>query len=391
MLTVNDDTEDGLVNGAIGTVKGFRGFRGQKNLLKGEVYVLFDLPEVGCSKKIKKAGMFEGCVAIKAVTRTFTYNKRSKSEILISRKQYPLKFAHAITIHKSQSATYKYMVVDFNRETKSVAYELRFQPGQQYTAFSRGEDRSRIIVKNFNPSMLINVNKKAQDEMKRLQSEMLKDKWCHPLQTMNGFVITQLNIVSWNLHIEHFLSDRIHQSASDIFCFTETHVDSPRVTIEELTNNTWSSVLKNTPHGLGICFKKETVTLIEEIKTLGIIEMLSTRIKCADMEMIISVVYRPSKTSPRLFLEELLAEVRAQPTDVRKVLVGDFNMDQLLKEYEEMVNSFAQQISMVQKVTYSTHKLGGILDLVIDSEPSGSVDWMPTPFSDHFVVYYNVH
>ena len=230
MLTVNDDTEDGLVNGAIGTVKGFRGFRGQKNLLKGEVYVLFDLPEVGCSKKIKKAGMFEGCVAIKAVTRTFTYNKRSKSEILISRKQYPLKFAHAITIHKSQSATYKYMVVDFNRETKSVAYELRFQPGQQYTAFSRGEDRSRIIVKNFNPSMLINVNKKAQDEMKRLQSEMLKDKWCHPLQAMNGFVITQLNIVSWNLHIEHFLSDHIHQSASDIFCFTETHVDSPRVT-----------------------------------------------------------------------------------------------------------------------------------------------------------------
>ena len=105
MLTVNDDTEDGLVNGAIGTVKGFRGFRGQKNLLKGELYVLFDLPEVGCSKKIKKAGMFEGCVAIKAVTRTFTYNKRSKSEILISRKQYPLKFAHAITIHKSQSAT----------------------------------------------------------------------------------------------------------------------------------------------------------------------------------------------------------------------------------------------------------------------------------------------
>ena len=48
---------------------------------------------------------------------------------------------------KSQSATYKYMVVDFNRETKSVAYELRFQPGQQYTAFSRGEDQSRIIVK----------------------------------------------------------------------------------------------------------------------------------------------------------------------------------------------------------------------------------------------------
>ena len=89
-----------------------------------------------------------------------------------------------------------------------------------------------------------------------------------------------------------------------------------------MTNNTWSSALKNTPHGLGICFKKETVTLIEEIKTLGIIEMLSTRIKCADMYIILSVVYRPSKTSPRLFLEELLAEVQAQPTDVRKVLVG---------------------------------------------------------------------
>ena len=387
MVTVNIDLNDGIANGALGTIMEFRGKK--NNMLKGEIYVQFDFPEVGRSRKIKKGNKLEGSVPISPIVQTFTYNKRSKSECLVSRKQYPLSPAHGITIHKSQSATYKYMVVDFNRETKSENYKMSFNPGQQYTAFSRGEDRSRIIVKNFDPSLPIKVNNRALKEMERLQNKRLKDKWCHPLENKGGFVISVLNIVSWNRHIRHFLSDSIHQSALDIFCFTETR-DAQRVTIEELTSNTWSSILKNTAHGLGICIKNETVTVIKEMDTLGKIEMLATHVECAGIEAIISVVYRPASIPGRSFMEDLEVEIQAQPANVRKIIVGDFNLDQLLKANEDMVNRYAQQMSMVQKVAYSTHIYGGILDLVMDSEPTGSVDWIPTPFSDHFILYYDV-
>ena len=53
--------------------------------------------------------------------------------------------------------------------------------------------------------------------------------------------------------------------------------------------------------------------------------------------------------------------------------------------------SNAQQLNMQQKVDHSTHIYGGILYLVFDTKNSkGSTDWMPTPFSDHFIIYYDL-
>ncbi len=68
-----------------------------------------------------------------------------------------------------------------------------------------------------------------------------------------------------------------------------------------------------------------------------------------------------------------------------------FNSIYWCKISKDIIDLYAQQIDMQQKVTYSTHIHGGILDLVFDCKDSnGKVDWMPTPFSDHFVIYYNI-
>ena len=39
-----------------------------------------------------------------------------------------------------------------------------------------------------------------------------------------------------------------------------------------------------------------------------------------------------------------------------------------------------------QRCDYSTHIHGGILDLVFDNKKSEPVEWMPSPYSDHFVI-----
>ena len=53
----------------------------------------------------------------------------------------------------------------------------------------------------------------------------------------------------------------------------------------------------------------------------------------------------------------------------RTMNLGDFNID------------FQQQSR------YSIHINGGILDLVLGDEKTDSVNWMPSPYSNHFVIY----
>ena len=62
-------------------------------------------------------------------------------------------------------------------------------------------------------------------------------------------------------------------------------------------------------------------------------------------------------------------------------------MDQLLEEnvaaFEPMIN----RLHFQQRSLYLTHNNGGILDFVFDNENKNSVNWIPSPYSDHFVIY----
>ena len=197
LLTVNLNVSDGLSNGALGSVVGIRGT--QDRILNGIIYVKFDNDVVGASCKVHQ-GHLKGSVPIQARVDTFEL-KRKRSDIKVSRKQFPLILAHAITIHKSQSATYKYMVLNFDRSTKNPSKKNSTTQGLAYTGLSRGEERSGIVVKNFD-SQIIQANKKALQEMERMRNgRLLKDIWSHPFEKMTGCKLSLLNIVSWNLHI----------------------------------------------------------------------------------------------------------------------------------------------------------------------------------------------
>jgi ATP-dependent DNA helicase PIF1 len=386
MITVNLNIKEGIANGTLGCVVGIRGKRDK--LLKGEIYVKFDNPEAGNSEKIR-TGKFKGAVPIKPSVQTFQL--KQKSHVIVNRTQNAAIPAHGITIHKSQAATYDYMVVDFDRSTRNEKYKLGVQEGQLYTALSRGTDSSRMVLKNFDPS-LIKVNKAAKVEMERFQNgRLLRNIWNHPLENKAGCIISILNIRSWNLHLKHFLCDPIHQRASDIFCFTETHIkDLPLIRITELTN-TWSDVFKNTAHGLAFCYNNETINFICQLPTQEKIEMMASLIEYEGSRIIVIIVYRPETTPAREFMDGLVDEIDALPSDCRKVIVGDFNLDLRLISNHNLIDRYAQQLNMLQKVDYSTHIYGGILDLVFDTKNSkGSTDWMPTPFSDHFIIYYDL-
>ena len=53
--------------------------------------------------------------------------------------------------------------------------------------------------------------------------------WQHPLKSFSGTSMCVLNIRAWNVHLEHFLSDKIYQSYPSLLCFTETNISDRSV------------------------------------------------------------------------------------------------------------------------------------------------------------------
>ena len=112
------------------------------------------------------------------------------------------------------------------------SYQQSISQGQFYTLLSRAKSRDKVSLLNIDPED-INVNESALDEMFRMRNELLFS-WQHLLTELNGIFMCLFNVRSWNVHLEHFLSDKIYSTYSSLFCFTETNInDSPAKHIDE--------------------------------------------------------------------------------------------------------------------------------------------------------------
>ena len=55
----------------------------------------------------------------------------------------------------------------------------------------------------------------------------------------------------------------------------------------------------------------------------------------------------------------------------------------------DVLNEVLPPTTFHQRSQYSTHLHGGILDLVFDDNKSDPVEWIPSPYSDHFILIFN--
>ena len=92
-----------------------------------------------------------------------------------------------------------------------------------------------------------------------------------------------------------------------------------------------------------------------------------------------------------LFIQELQDQLQVLDVDkYNTVLLGDFNLDQMHDPYVELFQNLCNQFAFTQRSNYSTHIHGGILDLVFHNRKSTPVEWIPSPYSDHFVIIFDV-
>jgi hypothetical protein len=384
MLTINLKVEDKLINGSIGTIVHLQ--LSNQYPLNGIIFVKFDNPNAGNSLKNSRLPIdLRDCVPIKSVTRDFLFKSKKGRCVSLERRQYPGILAHAITIHKSQGSTYEYMLGNMDTTSKGKK-AVGVQPGQAYTLLSRAQNRERLALKNFNAKML-NVNEPALEEMERLRKySMFVFK--HPLEAENDCLISLLNIRSWNLHIDHFLTDPNFVQKCCIFCFTETNISDSEIELDSFDGN-WVNIHKSSSHGLAFCYNRQKIQILREYDINGLEAMAFDIQYKKDTNFIIMLVYR-MPGAVHNFVERLTDQVRRLPIDKRIILLGDFNLDQRDGNNVDLFSEFREEFSFSQRSNFTTHTSGGILDLVFDNRNSTEVSFMPTPFSDHFIITFDV-
>ena len=249
-------------------------------------------------------------------------------------KQFPLTLGYAITVHKSQGSTLAYMQGDLNRSTgKKTAtgknYQQPISQGQFYTLLSRAKSHDKVLLLNFEPED-IKVNESALDEMVRMRNESLFS-WQHPIIELNGISMCLFNIRSWNVHLEHFLSDKIYSTYSSLFCFTETNINGSLAKREILDD--WKDIHKNTEHGLAV------------FEIPGVLEVLPVVLEIERETILLVIVYHmPSPLGS--FMDDFISLINELPTQHRMLVVGDFNLDQMLPEHFAKANLLIQNFNL---------------------------------------------
>ena len=387
MLTKNIDIDDKLVNGTLATIKKLdRVGNDIYGYPTGRVYIKCDDESAG--SKYKDSRLIEElkvCVPVKPEVVTFKYQGKE-----ITRNQFPFILAHGMTTHKSQGSTIDYFIADLDRTPapgKKKNYSVT--EGMFYTMLSRGKERNNIKLCNFDEKC-IRVNKGALKEMERLRERSVLD-YPHPLKKMNSALISYVNIVKWTKHIKHFLSDTAHSRYSSLFCFTETNIadeihDGIKTYLPE-----WDDIHDTVGHGLAICYNTTKVKVLEQYRYIGVLEILPVLLKVDNEIIFLVLVYRrpgPIGTFVTSIIQTIDQLLRDNPIngEYRTMVIGDFNWDQMLPQHVESFIPFSSRFNFHQRSNYSTHIKGGILDLVFDDKRDTDVEWMFSPYSDHFIL-----
>ena len=145
MITTNIDvTDDGLTNGAMGTVTNVA--IDQTTGKISAILVVFDSEHVGQEARYTSVyySINQNAVPIHRTQATFPVGK--KASFQATRSQFPLTLAWAITIHKCQGHTMPEIVTDM------TCAKGKFKPGEAYAAFSRVRTLQKLHIINYTQS-----------------------------------------------------------------------------------------------------------------------------------------------------------------------------------------------------------------------------------------------
>ncbi|KAG2213497.1 hypothetical protein INT47_009171 [Mucor saturninus] len=210
MLTSNIDTLDGLVNGATGYLMNV-----DLEVPKNNVANTND-EQKPMREIMERRNYPDDWTPFEPISSKFPRGKNN--QMAIERTQFLMVVAEAITIHKSQGATYQNVVLDLSKAKNPLRSSL-------YVARSRATSASGLfIIKNtdFCGPAPPKENEQISLELKRLESAKLKTSFSHLQNTeRQSMQVISHNVQSLRAHIDQITNDAAYLH-SDIILLNET-------------------------------------------------------------------------------------------------------------------------------------------------------------------------
>ena len=361
MLVYNVDTSDGLVNGVIGKVEGIEK-RANGQVIT--VLVKFDNADVG--KRAIATGQWRDKYpsAVPIVRHESKFEKAKNKGAQVSRLQFPLTLAWAVTIHKCQGLTMDEIVVNMKGANK-------FGSGQAYVAFSRVKTLDGLHITEFDEKG-IKTDSNVDSVMKEMPILVVPQEI--------KFSNTSVAVGYLNIHCMapkmRDLQNGIEKeffSHVDVMCFSETNLsanDSIDKFVKEHSylafradmNNEVTGVKK---HGVLICAASKLLP-----KEIHPIHEKSTRFEYKAVvattehgRLLVVALYRSPSLSYRTFLQDLESLLISLPENTPTVILGDFN-DNLIENQETVLTSLMKRYRFKQLITDPTTDSGSLLDHV---------------------------
>ncbi|XP_055687292.1 uncharacterized protein LOC129792356 [Lutzomyia longipalpis] len=397
MVINNIDVEDGLVNGATGTLRHIT-FNPTDNSVHT---VWLEFPEDRVGRKLKCQARFQSyltknnlpnnLVPIERQVITFDFSEKSKT-VMIARKQLPLIPGEAVTIHKSQGQTYNSICIDF---TKGELLNINLI----YVAFSRVVSLLGLfIIGKFKVPKAQGEDHPIQREMKRLKNEKLL---IIPMQKIlcenkDKFKICYQNIVSLNKHFNDVKCD-IWYKNFDIIVLSETKtikdIDVPILENYKIIYRCDNEIQKI---GGLLCYVKNDCEIEIKIKSEQLYsnreKVFSVTLFLIEINNNLSIItgYKSPQTPFAKFknsFENLYSQV-ANQSEV--IIMGDFNFNtyegkedknfvKLMKEY-----NLSNQLDPKGSTTKCDNQLDVIFSNIVNPIVTGIYE---SYFSDHKPVY----
>ncbi|XP_062600308.1 uncharacterized protein LOC134261943 [Saccostrea cucullata] len=377
MLTRNIDTEDGLVNGAFGTISAIE-VRGNDI---DAVYIQFDNENIGRKAISTTVSNVQG--SEKAVRIT------PYEDVLVGRnalrKQLPLKLGWAATIHKVQGMTTTQVVVSLQKI---------FQPGMAYVALSRTTTLQGLNILHFDTDCIF-ASAEIKESLSSMPNYLLQtgvDDKCYCLKLL---LHNTEGLLSHRKDIENagFVND------SQVICFTETWLTKKDYVPPSLIPNSdvhavyredaYTSSdpifrqLKSQAKGGVAIFTKDVkhsryTTKVKDLECVSIQILEPTAVA-------VFVIYRPPIYPMDKFkakISSLLSQIN-QEISSPVLILGDFNDNYFGKpSLKTLFTSYGYQ----QLVNKPTTESGSCLDLVLakdfPEDPNVTIEHLYYSFHD---------
>ena len=215
MVTTNNDVSDGLTNGARGTVTNIIMDQNQQKIQA--ILVQFDNEAIGEDAKKESKYKHIKKDAVPIVESEVSFPVKGATSFNVTRRQFPLTLAWAVTIHKCQGLTLPEIVVDMSPDKGT------YQPGQAYVAFSRVRELSKLHIVNYTQTQ-IKESKNVGKEMERLCTNVLPQRPQDLFQQVTGHInVLHINIANIKRKIADIQDDDIFKYAH-VISINETHL-----------------------------------------------------------------------------------------------------------------------------------------------------------------------